>query len=88
MSILNQIIYEVNCKFGAPMGRDNVGTQPITITRGGNGRICKCDQVKVYDRRVPMSEPGYDKGGAYWGIGRELRVRYTKDMSYIEFYRA
>lgn len=88
MSIMNQIISKVNGKYGAPMGRTNVGSQPITVVRGNAGRICKCDQVRVYDKRVPMSEPGYDKGGAYWGIGRELRVRYTKDLSYIEFYRA
>ena len=26
-------------------------------------------------------------GSAYWGLGAELRVRYHKDKSYIEFYR-
>ena len=29
----------------------------------------------------------YDAGGAYWGAGSRLRVSYTKDLSYIHFYR-
>lgn len=86
---LSQIITPVNSKFGAPMGRPNVGSQPVTVTRGRNGRICKCDQVKVYQKRVPLVYDGaYDAGGAYWGIGSPLYVRFTKDLSYIEFFRA
>lgn len=84
---MDLIVPPVNVKYGAPMGRPNIGKQPVTRTRGRAGRICKVDQTKVYDHYVPMSEPGYDKGGAYWGIGRPLRVRYTKDLSYVEFYR-
>ena len=43
---------------------------------------------KVYDCAVPMSSDGaYDKGGAYWGIGAQLRVEYTKDLKYVRFYR-
>lgn len=43
---------------------------------------------KVFDCSVPLSGDGaYDKGGAYWGIGKQLRVSYTKDLSYVEFYR-
>ena len=26
-------------------------------------------------------------GGAYWGIGAELRVEYTRDLSFVHFYR-
>ena len=33
------------------------------------------------------SDGAYDKGGAYWGIGKRLRVSYTKDLKYINFYR-
>lgn len=69
---IEQIIHRVNCKFGAPMGRSNVGTRPI--------------DTRIYDCKVPLTQ-GYDNGGAYWGIGKELRVSYTKDLSYIEFYR-
>lgn len=81
------IIYKVDGRYGAPMGRPNVGRQPVTITRGNNGRICNCDQVRVYERRVILDE-GYDIGGAYWGIGKPLYVRFTKDLSYVEFFRA
>lgn len=55
------------------MGRCNVGTKPT--------------DKKVFDCRVPMLDCYYDKGGAYWGSSPELRVSYTKDLSYIEFYR-
>lgn len=84
---LSAIITPVNLKYGAPMGRPNVGREPETITRGRNNRICKVDQVKVYEKRVPLTD-GYDAEGAYWGIGSPLMVRFTKDLSYVEFYRA
>ena len=71
---ISQIINDVDCRRGAPMGRSNVGTKP--------------SKGKVFDRKVPMSNDGaYDKGSAYWGYGAELRVQYTKDLSYIKFYR-
>lgn len=71
---ISKIVDKVNCKFGAPMGRASYGEKP---TKG-----------KIFDRRVPMSEDGaYDKGGAYWGYGNELRVEYTKDLKYVRFYR-
>lgn len=70
---ITEIVTEVNTSRGAPMGRPNVGKQPI--------------QTKVYDKRVRLDSGGYDIGGAYWGIGNELRVRFTKDLSYVEYYR-
>ncbi len=82
------IMYKCDTSRGAPMGRSNVGQQPETITRGPQCRIFKCDQVKVYQRRVPMIDGAYDSGGAYWGIGRPLYVRFTLDLSYVEFFRA
>jgi len=55
-------------------GRKNVGSKPT--------------DKKVFDCLVPMnSEDAYDKGGAYWGRGKPLRVSYTKDLTYIKFYR-
>lgn len=61
---------------GAPMGRSSIGTHPHLGTE------------KVFDCAVPMSSDGaYDRGGAYWGIGKQLRVKYTKDLSYVHFYR-
>jgi len=80
MRTIDKIITKVSGKYGAPMGRRDVGTRPCDE----NG-----DFEKVFDCAVPLSTDGYDRGGAYWGIyGRQLRVRYTKDLSYIEFYRA
>lgn len=74
MRTIDKIIDKVDNLYGSPMGRANVGTEPT--------------DKRVFCRKVPLSGDGaYDKGGAYWGIGRELRVKYTKDLSYIEFYR-
>lgn len=83
---LSEIITQVNCQYGAPMGRANVGSQPITITSGNNGRICKSHQIKVYEKKVQLIE-GYDNGGTYWGYPNNLYVRFTKDLCYIEYYR-
>lgn len=83
-----QLICDVNTKYGAPMGRANVGSYPVTITRGRNCRICKCDQTKVYKCRVHLNNGGYDRGGAYWGLGSPLFVEYTADLSYVRFFRA
>jgi len=85
--IFNQVIYPVSTKYGAPIGRAKVGTRPLTITSGPNCKILKKNQVKIYDRRVPMVDGAYDKGGAYWGMGPELRVEFTKDLTFINFYR-
>jgi len=72
---IDKIIDRVDTKYGAPMGRSSVGEKPT-------------DGTKVFDCRVPMDSDGcYDRGGAYWGIGNQLRVSYTKDLSYVHFYR-
>lgn len=73
MRTIDKIITKEDCRRGAPMGRMNVGVKPTN--------------KKIYDCKVPMSDGAYDKGSAYWGIGPELRVSYTKDLSYIRFYR-
>ena len=86
MRTINKIIYKVDCKYGAPMGRNNVGELPHTITSGPNCKIFKKHQKRVFDCAVPMNG-AYDSGGAYWGLGPQLRVSYTKDLSYINFYR-
>ena len=70
----NQIICNVNCKYGAPMGRSDKGVKP--------------ENTRIFDRKVPLVYDGvYDKGGAYWGSPSNLRVQYTADLSYIHFYR-
>jgi len=50
------------------MGRRDVGIMPPEE-----------DGQKIFDCAVPMRSGGYDRGGAYWGMGSQLRVRYTKD---------
>lgn len=77
MKTIDKIIEKVNSKYGAPMGRQNEGDAPLPF-----------EKKKIFDCAVPMSNDGaYDKGGAYWGIGAQLRVSYTKDLSFIHFYR-
>lgn len=73
MATIDKIITKVNTQYGAPMGRGNKGTKPNDKT--------------IFDCKVPMNG-AYDKGGVYWGLDSELRVSYTKDLSYINFYRA
>jgi len=74
MRTLNNIIYNANCSRGAPVGRASIGEKPTN--------------KRIYDCHVPMTADGaYDRGGAYWGIGKKLRVSYTKDLTYIHFYR-
>lgn len=75
-SSILKIIHDVDTKRGAPMGRPNVGIMPV--------------RTRIYNCYVPMNmmEPAYDKGGAYWGLSpNRLRVMYTKDLSFIKFYR-
>ena len=70
---IDKIICKLDTKRGAPMGRFNVGERPT--------------DKRIYDQRVILCSGGYDAGGAYWGLGNELRVSYTKDLEYINFYR-
>lgn len=73
---LDKVVWPVDGTYGAPMGRfsNNPSEKPL--------------DKKVFDSSVRMSPCGaYDFGGAYWGCGKELRVEYTKDLSYIRFYR-
>ena len=71
---IDKIITKVNCKYGSPMGRNSYGEKPI-------------DKTRVYDCKIPLYDGAYDKGGAYWGLPANLRVSYTKDLSYVRFYR-
>ena len=84
---ISEIITQLNCTYGAPMGRPNIGKQPVTITSGKNCRIVKSNQVKVYTKKVQLID-GYDNGCAYWGFPNNMYVRFTKDLSYIEYYRS
>lgn len=75
MRTLDKILYPKNLKYGAPMGIPNTGEKPV-------------EGIKIYDCAVPITSDGaYSKDGTYWGIGTQLRVSYTKNLSYIRFYR-
>lgn len=82
----NSVIEPVNCKYGAPMGRANIGSHPITVTSGPTCKIFKSNQTKVYTRRIRLVE-GYDKGGAYWGWPDNLYCEFTADLTYVRYYR-
>lgn len=90
MKTINKIITKLSTKYGAPMGRSNIGNFPINGYLVGTGKPTNVNKnwplLAVFDCAVSLSD-GYDSGGAYWGCGKQLRVRYTKDLSYIEFYR-
>jgi hypothetical protein len=45
----------VNCKYGAPMGRSDKWPEGTPA------------DVKLYLRHMPLDSGGYDAGGAYWG---------------------
>ena len=75
MRIIDKIITRCDCKYGAPIGRANVGDHPFKFLE------------RVYDCAVPLTDGGYDRGNVYWGYPNNLRVSYTKDLSYIYFYR-
>lgn len=83
MRTIDKIITKVNCKYGAPMGRPNVNNCPNEIV---NGQVMQY-VGKTFDCKITLNNGGYDKGGAYWGIGRELRCTYNKSLTYINFYR-
>jgi len=88
---IDKIITEVNGRYGAPMGRSNRYPQDYTIVETDRKYLVDNttkESQRIFDCAVPMSSDGaYDRGGAYWGIASQLRVSYTKDLSYVEFYR-
>ena len=70
--LYDEILYRVDGRRGAPMGRPNKGQ--IDPTK------------RVFDRAVPLPyDNAYDKGGAYWGCDEPLRVAFQE--GYTEFYR-
>lgn len=74
--IYSQLLHNLDCRRGAPMGRPDVGSQADATGK------------RIYCRRVYLTCDGaYDKGGAYWGIGAPLYVKFTLDKSYVEFFR-
>lgn len=67
------IITKCDCKYGAPMGRCSIGEKPIKGT--------------IYTYEIPIDFQGYDRGGAYWGLGSPLFVEFNATLTYVKFYR-
>lgn len=59
-------------KYGAQMGRHS------------RGYFNLYEKVRLY--HVPLDSGGYDKGGAYWGIGQSLYCAEAEDAVY--YFRA
>ena len=72
-------IGHVSGKYGAPMGRAAVRSIEVKGQHYGPSR-------KMHLRKVPLDAGGYDRGGAYWGIGSPLYVAYDDDFR--AFFRA
>lgn len=68
------------------MGRPNKGERPSAIVTANDGLKVKKHQPKIYTKIVHLYD-GYDKGGAYWGVGKPLFVSFTPSLDYVEFFR-
>lgn len=54
---------DVSCNYGAPMGRASDHLYALIVD--------KTDSPFTL-RRMPINSGGYDRGGAYWGLGAPL----------------
>lgn len=62
---------------GAPMGRNNTINRVPPMSE------------RVFDRKLRFVDGDYDQGGAYWGrSNKPIRVRFSKDLEFILFYRS
>lgn len=89
MKTIDKIVTKLDTSRGAPMGRFNKYPNQPYYTDGKHLLYSNNNRrVRIYNCAVPMSSDGaYDRGGAYWGIGKQLRVSYTKALDYVIFYR-
>lgn len=75
---------KVNGKFGAPMGRASKNT--FTDRKGRTWELNVTPDAKPFRLvRCPLDSGGYDRGGAYWGIGESLYY-YEGPLSDISGY--
>ena len=79
----NLVTPKTNNKFGAPIGRNNINKVESEIINGQ--RYFK--PIKTTTRRVYLCSCGYDKGGAYWGLGSPLYATYSKCGKIITYFR-
>lgn len=62
---------KVNSKYGAPMGRAN--RNRFTDKQGRTFELTLAEHAPPMRLvRCPLDSGGYDRGGAYWGIGPGL----------------
>lgn len=62
---------DVNTKYGAPMGRVSVNT--FTDKQDRTFELTVTEDAKpMHLIRCPLNSGGYDRGGAYWGLGEPL----------------
>lgn len=79
--LFNRIVCRVDTSRGAPMGRANSKDRlPVWWD-------ALWKKTPHFDRIVTLDSGGYDRGGAYWGIGSPVRVRISKDGQFWQFYR-
>lgn len=71
--IYGQLIKKLRTSGECKSGRPGIGSEEDTKGK------------KIYQRKVAIDKKGYDKGGAYWGTGKSVYVRYTIDKSYVRF---
>jgi hypothetical protein len=85
MRTIDKILTKLDCHTDAPMGRrgeaDGIFSSFPFLSPLDAKKL-----PKIFDCKVELTD-GYDKGGAYWGMPNNLRVQYTKDLKYINFYR-
>ena len=75
MNINKQLAQDAaNSIYGASMGRRSF----YYLTQG----------AKVYCQRVTIDSQGYDRGGAYWGIGQQLYCVFQPEGDLRVFVRA
>jgi hypothetical protein len=67
---------DVNSQYGAPMGRPDSRADDRTTT----------DRISV--RHLPLNSGGYDRGGAYWGLGQPMYGYQSADESIWGYLRA
>lgn len=61
----------VNARYGAPLGRTSHNS--YTDKQGRTFEITATENAKPFRLvRCPLDGGGYDRGGAYWGLGEPL----------------